>query len=127
MLKKFLIFIVVLFISLNLCGCFATMAMVAQNSKVKQNLPVSYGEALDVVKVAIKTIDIRFEEAVIKGNVACVKGKYSDEKIVQIIISKVSENESLIAVRVGTSQADRKDAEKILKVIIEYSELVIKH
>jgi len=110
--------------ALNLCGCVLVMGALADTAKAKQSLNVSYSEAVDIVKGALKTIDLRFESATIRKTIAEVRGKYTDGKTARILITKVSDNESRIAVRVGTTAAGKKDADQILQAIIKYADLV---
>ena len=79
-----------------------------------------------MVKGALKTTGIRFESAVVRSDITEVKGQYVDGRTARILISKVSDNEALIAVRVGTSVAGKKDAQQILEAIINYSVLAVK-
>ncbi len=124
MLKKLVMLILTGFMAINLCGCIAVMAGLAESAKAKQTLNVPYSEAIDIVSGALKTSGIEFEEAVIEKNIAEVKGKYTDDRTVRIFISKVSDSESRISVRVGTNEAGKKDAKEILQVIVDYADLV---
>ena len=119
-------FILGCFMVINLCGCVLIMGALAQSAKAKQSLNVPYGEALEMVKGALKTTGIRFESAVVRSDITEVKGQYVDGRTARILISKVSDNEALIAVRVGTSVAGKKDAQQILEAIINYSVLAVK-
>jgi len=123
-LKKLSIGMLAGFMVLNLCGCVLVMGALADTAKAKQTFNVSYSEAFDVVKGALKTIDMHFESATIKKTVAEIKGRYSDGRTVRILISKISDSETRIAVRVGTSTAGKKDAEKIMQAIIKYADLI---
>ncbi|MFA4889042.1 MAG: DUF3568 family protein [Candidatus Omnitrophota bacterium] len=114
------------FLSVSLCGCIAMMTLMAENAKAKQDLNVSYSQALDIVKGSLKKQGIQFQEAVIKKDIAEVRGRYTDEIGVRIFIRKASDTQCNIAVRAGTSDAGKKDAEKILQAIVSYSESVVK-
>jgi len=127
MFKKLLILFFIGFIAAGLCGCTAAvMAYMAESAKAKQTIDISYSEAIDVVRGAMKVEQIQFLEATIKGDIAEAKGRYVDGKTVRIYIHKTSDTQCDIAVRVGTSEAGRKDADKILKAIIDYHDLMSK-
>ncbi|MDD5432055.1 MAG: DUF3568 family protein [Candidatus Omnitrophica bacterium] len=123
MLKRLFRFLLVSFTAVNLCGCVVAMGVMAESAKAKQNFDIPYSQALDVVKGALKTLDIEFERADIRQDIAQVKGKYSNGRTVRILISKVSDTESEIAVRAGMTGAGKKDAEDILKAIADYYDL----
>jgi len=125
-LKKLIKSGVIIVLAVNLCGCVAVMASLAESAKAKQKLDIPYSQALDLVKEAFKTLDIKFISADIRPGIALVKGNVTDDKTARILISKISDSESLIAVRVGTSEAGKADAERILQRIIDYSNLVDK-
>jgi hypothetical protein len=124
MYKKSLILLLVGFLAMNLCGCMAAvMTFMAESAKAKQTLDITYSDAIDVVKGAMKVEGVKFKEATIKDNIAVAKGEYNDGRTVRIYIHKISDTQCDIAVRVGTSDAGRKDADKILKAILDYHEL----
>lgn len=114
------------FLIVTLCGCAAVMCMVADASKAKKTFDISYSDSIDVVKGALKTTGVKFVSARIEQEVAEVKGRYVDERDVRIYIHKESDTQTLIAVRVGTSEAGKKDAEAILQAIADYADLTLK-
>jgi len=121
MLRKLTTLVFVVFLAVTLCGCIAVMAYMADTAKAKQELDISYSQAVDIVKGAMKTQGIKFLEAEIKENIAVAKGKYTDDRTVRIYIHKLSDTRCSISVRVGVTQAGKNDAEKILQAIIDYS------
>ncbi len=124
MFKKLQILALVSFLAVGLCGCVAAMALMADSAKAKQDLDISYSQAVDAVKGAMKVENIHFQEAVIKEDIAEAKGRYADGRTVRIYIHKINDTQCSIAVRAGTSEAGKKDAEKILKSIIDYYDLM---
>lgn len=118
MFKKLASVVLAGFMLVNLCGCIAVAAGLAETQKVKQNINVSYSQALDVVKATMQAQGIHFEKAEINEHVSQVKGKLVDGDAVRIYISKVSDNESAIAVRVGTSESGMDEARGILEGIV---------
>jgi len=125
MLKKFSLMMLIGFICINLTGCFAVMAAMAESAKEKKTFNISYSDAIDVVKGSLKTMNIEFQSARIGPEVAEVRGKYNDDKIARIYLSKVSDDETLISVRVGTSEAGKADAAKIMQEISDYADLTL--
>jgi len=120
---KLVKFFFTVFIAISLSGCIAAMSIMADTAKAKQCLDIPYSQALDVVRATFKALDIRFKGADIKQDIAEVKGEYTDRRVIRIFISKDSDTRSCIAVRAGTSGAGKKEADKILKAIIDYYDL----
>ena len=121
MLKKLTTLIFTGFLAVTLCGCIAVMAYMADTAKAKQELDISYSQAVDIVKAVMKIQGIQFKEASIKENIAEAKGRYTDDRTVRIYIHKISDTRCAISVRVGVTVDGKKDAEKILQAIIDYS------
>ncbi len=121
MLKKLIKLIFSVFLTINLCGCAAVMILASENLKVKQTLNVSYSQVIDTVKGSVIEQGIKFQEALVEKDVARIKGRYDGGKSLHIYIHKISDTQCTVAVRVGTSEADKKIAEKILQGIIDYS------
>lgn len=119
-LKKMLMLALAGFMAVSLCGCIAIMLLMSESAKEKQNFNIPYSQALDVVKGALGTLDIQFESADVRKDITEVKGEYADGRTIRILISKVSDTESSIAVRAGMSDAGKEDASKILKAITDY-------
>ena len=122
MLRKLPILFLACFIIANSCGC----ASISGSSTETQKEPkliwnVSYLRGLVLVKGALKTEQVQFGNAMISKDAAKLKGSYADGRIVQIVISKISNSESSVAVTVGASQTAREDAKKILEAIVRYS------
>jgi hypothetical protein len=124
MLKKLALVFIPLIAALQLCGCAAVLMYLAESAKEKQDIDVSYGEAFDIVKAGLKPAGVKFVRARIEQNVGMVKGEYTDGRTVRILITRLGDNRSSIAVRVGTSEAGKEDAKKILKAILDYADLI---
>jgi len=119
MFKKLLVLAVVGLISINVCGCTVVSAIVSEYSKAKQDLDVSYVKALDIVKEMFSVTGMKLKKAVIESNSARVTGIYIDGRTVRINIFKVSDDKCSIEVRVGMTEAGKKDAQKIMKAITD--------
>ncbi|MCU0652453.1 MAG: DUF3568 domain-containing protein [Candidatus Omnitrophica bacterium] len=126
MLKRFIKLCLVGFVAANFSGCVAVMAGLAESAKAKQTLNVSYSRAFDIVKGSFKTLDVQFVSADVRPNITQIKAKDTEERTVRIFITKISDSETSIAVRVGTSEAGKARAEQILQAIIDYSDLTSK-
>lgn len=121
MLKKLTMLVFGVFVGLTLCGCIAAMAYMADTAKAKAEIDVSYSQAVDVVKAAMKTQDIEFVKAAIEKDILVAKGTYVDGKTVRIYVQKLSDTRCSFSVRVGMTEQGKADAEKILQAIIDYS------
>lgn len=105
------------FVAVNLCGCLFFVASLGESYKVKENLNVSYGKAIDIVQEALGELKMGFQKAIIKPDIAVVKARYTDERTAYIRIFKEGENASRIEIRVGTDETGKADARKILETI----------
>jgi hypothetical protein len=117
--------VLIIIAAVNLCGCIAAMATLAETAKAKQKMNVSYSDAFGIIKGAVKTIEgFKFESARIEKDIAEVKGVSADGKTVRIFVSRISDNECSISVRAGMTEAGHEDAKKILQAIMDYADLV---
>lgn len=122
MLDKLRVLFFACFIIANFYGCASITRSIAETQKQPKLIwNVSYLRGLVLVKEALKTEQIQFENALISKDAANLKGKYADGRTVQIIISKISNFESSVVVQVGASQTAKEDAGKILATIVQYS------
>jgi len=119
MFKRTSLFLLMGFMAVNLCGCIMVAADMAEAEKASQVLNVSYGDAIDAVKCAFKTLNVEFEKATLDPDAARAKGKYVDGRTAHVEIFKTSDSRCKIVVRVGTSEAGKKDAQAILNAIAQ--------
>lgn len=124
MFKKFFIFMFVCFTVLNLCGCIPLMAVMSETAKEKQRINLAYGDTIDAVKAVFKIQEIQFLDARIKPDIAEIVGRCADEKTVRVFVSKISDTESSVSVRVGMTEAGKEDARKIISGITDYASLL---
>ena len=117
MFKRFLVFVLAGFTIFNFCGCALMMTEVVESEEVTQDLNASSSRVLEAVKGALTSLNIKFNEPVIEGRTISVRGQYSDGRTAHITISGVSANQSRVEIRVGTSEAGKKDAQKILDAV----------
>lgn len=120
MLKRLLMLAFLGFIAVNLCGCMFFVAGLADSYKVKANLDVSYGKAVDTVHAALAELKLDFKKAIIEPDKAVLKARYTDDRNVYILIFREGENASRIEIRVGTDETGKQDARKILETIQLY-------
>jgi len=120
MFKRTLKLILISLAVINLCGCAGlVMSVLSENAKVKRTVNASYSDTLEFVKATLKTENIKFTGANIKPDIAEVTGIYADNRDIRIFVTRVSENESIVAIRAGMGSAGREAAEKILDAVVE--------
>ncbi|MCX5712235.1 MAG: DUF3568 family protein [Candidatus Omnitrophica bacterium] len=102
---------------LNICGFAFIAASVADSQKIKQTFDVSYGDGLVAVKDALKASSIRFKKADINETTTQVRARYDDGTAVRIWIYKLSDSRIRIEVRVGTSENDMPQSQKLMDAI----------
>lgn len=117
MFKKALLFLFMGFMAVNFFGCVMLAADISEAEKASQVLNVSYGDAIDAVKCAFKDLNVEFEKAVLDPDAARAKGKYTDGRTAHVEIFKAGAGQCKIDVRVGTSEAGKKDAQEIIDAI----------
>lgn len=120
MLKRPLLLVLLVFIALNLCGCMFFVAGLADSYKVKADLDVPYGKAVDTVHAAMAELKLSLRKAIIEPDRAVMKARYTDDRNVYIMVFRETENTSRIEIRVGTDEAGKEDARKILETIQLY-------
>jgi len=125
MVKKIAAFILVGFLSLNLCGCFAVVAGTAGGAgtsfwlsgKLTQEFNASYERTVSAAEKALDSLKLELAKSTKEENVTQLKSKYTDGKEIWIDIRRVTERSSKVEVRVGAIKPDREAADKILKAI----------
>lgn len=121
MFKKLSMLIISIIIAISFSGCLFFAASMRESQKVKQDFNIPYATALEIVKKALISLNLEFEEAIVNPDIAAVKGKYLDGQTMYIEIFRVNDNDSKISVRVGTSDAGKIDAQKVLETIEQYA------
>lgn len=118
MFKKLVMLVFAGFMFLNLCGFALIAAGVSEASKARETIDASYSKTIDMVKAAMISQGIELGKAVIKKDDARVKGSYPDGRSVNIFVHRVNDAKTSLEVRVGTSEAGKEDANKIIQAII---------
>lgn len=121
MIKKICTLIFTGFMVVGLCGCLAVMATLADTAKAKQTINVSYGDAMEIVKATLKSQNLKFLNADIRQDIAQVQALGDQDRTIRILVTRVSDTESMVAVRAGTTISGKEEAEKILAAIVEAS------
>ncbi|MCX5694560.1 MAG: hypothetical protein NT014_05520 [Candidatus Omnitrophica bacterium] len=106
---------------LNLSGCALTSGVTTAPVEVNQRFNVSYIQVLVMVKNALKTEQVQFEKALINKDTIRLKGNYPDGRVIQFVISKIGNSGSNITVLADTGGIGKKDAQKVLATILQYS------
>jgi HJR/Mrr/RecB family endonuclease len=123
MVKKLSVLGLVLFMVCGLYGCIAAVAIIAGTSEAKEKVNISYSQAIDAVKATFRSEDLKLRWAYIKPSIAAAKAKYMGDKTIRILVTKVSDSETEIAVRCGMTDAGKDDARKLLDQIIKAADL----
>jgi hypothetical protein len=73
-----------------------------------------------MAKIALKEQNIEFKNSTVGETEAKIVGVYPGGKTANIIIYKVSDIESRVEIRVGTSEAGMENAKQIMENIIQH-------
>jgi len=127
MAKKLVIFVFLLALVANLCGCVALVAGAAGGAgtavwlsgKLTQEVNAPLDKSVKAVKRALSSLKLKVTKETTKDDVVQFMSKYSDDKTVWIDVHKVSDSVSRIDIRVGMS-GDKVAARKILDKILRY-------
>jgi hypothetical protein len=118
LLKRPLALLVLGFIAINFYGCIFFAAGLQDSYKASQKFNASYSDAIDAVKAGLESKGIESTKSVVQPDVTALRGVYNGQGL-YIEILKVSDTETNIKVRVGTSEAGKKDAQDILDAIAQ--------
>jgi hypothetical protein len=95
---------------------------ITQAEKVQQlQWNVSYLRGLVIAREALNSQPLELENAIITKEQASFKAKFTDGRILQVVISKISTSESALTVQPGPNLVDQNDARRILLLIAQYS------
>ena len=118
MFKRALLALFIILAVFNLCGCFTIIAgELREMQKAKADLDVSYMQVFDAAKEGFKDMGLNLEKSGNDGKRAFLKGIYTGEDTISIEIFNKENNKSSIEVRVGTSEAGKIEAQKVLEAI----------
>lgn len=120
MLKRLLIITFIGCMLLNIIGCAVAMYGITKYETKSQEFDVSCDKVLEASKSALKELNLEFDEPVTKDNVTEIKGIYPEGRSFHIEIYNINTYKSRIDVRVGTSEAGKKDEEIIVETIKKY-------
>jgi hypothetical protein len=122
MVRKFSELLFIGLIIANLSGCASVPGSSGERLKEPKLIwNVSYLRGLVLTKEALKNEPIQFGNALINKDTVELKGKYTDGRTVQILISKLKTPGSSLVVRVGNSQTANEEAKKLLETIALYA------
>ncbi|MFH1503983.1 MAG: DUF3568 family protein [Candidatus Omnitrophota bacterium] len=127
MLKKLVIFVILLGFVPCICGCFVFLAGAAGgagtaawlSNKLTQEVNASFDKSVEATKSALKSLRLKIEKETKKDNVAQIMSNYTDGKTIWIDIHNLTLKTSRIEVRVGIA-GDEEAARKIMDKILKY-------
>jgi hypothetical protein len=128
MFKKTIIFITLIGLSINLCGCVLLLAGAAGGAgtaywfsgKLTQDYNVPYSRAIQATHDALNALKLPLTKETTTSEATQIISKYSDGATVWIDIKLTTQAASSIAVRVGAKgnkEAERKIMEKISRYL----------
>lgn len=127
MLKKSVVFLILLALAPCLCGCFVLLAGAAGgagtaawlSNKLTQEVNAPFDKSIEATKSALKSLKLVVEKETRKDNVAQIMSNYSDGKTIWVDIHNLTPKTSRIEVRVGVA-GDEVAARKIMDKILRY-------
>lgn len=127
MLKGLFNFLLVAVLLLNFSGCVAIVAGTAGGAgtalwlggKVSEEVKVPLKKAVAATTSALKSMRLEITKTTVKDEVAQIKSKYFDGRVIWVDIKKLTEDSSQIEIRVGM-KGDKEASTKILERIKRY-------
>jgi len=129
MLKSTVVIILLVFLSLNICGCVPLLVaggvaggagtQTWLSGKLVQDVETPFEETIQAAKSALGALSLGITSEVRKARVAQIKSNYIDGETIWIDIHKITQSITRIAVRVG-AVSDQEAAVEILSKIKEY-------
>lgn len=127
MLRKFIIFVLLLAFVPCISGCVVLLAGAAGgagtaawlSNKLTQEVNATFDKSIDAVKSGLKSLKLKVEKETKKDNVAQIMSNYSDGKTIWIDIHNLTPRTSRIEVRVGVA-GDEEAARKVMDKILRY-------
>lgn len=128
MLKRVIVFVSMVFLSVNLCGCFLLLAGAAGGAgtatwlsgKLTQEFNAPYERTISASKKALSSMKLELVKMSKEENVTQLKSNYTDGKDIWIDIRRITDSSTKVEVRVGALSPDKAAAEKILTKIQHY-------
>jgi hypothetical protein len=121
LLRKLSSLFFTLFICFDLGGCALISKSSPQPGEASQRVNASYVQALVVVKAALKAEPIEFGKTLVDKSSIKLNGTHAGGRMVQIVISKISDSKSNLVVHAGNDQTGQEYAGKILAMIMQYN------
>ena len=117
MFKKIAFNLFLLAFAFGINGCVFVAAEISKAENVSKTIDVAYNQSGEAVKCAFRYMNINFEKASASASITAVRGKYEDGRSVMVEVTSAGPGKCQVAVRVGTSEAGKKDASDILRAI----------
>lgn len=127
MFRRMINLILIVGLLLNFTGCVAVVAGVAGGAgtalwlegKIKEELNAGIAKVVKATTSALKAMKLEITKTTVKDTVAQIMAKYTDGRTVWIDIKKISDQTSVIEIRVGMT-GDKEASTKILNKIEKY-------
>lgn len=127
MCKKLFNLVFVSILLLNFSGCVALVAGTAGGAgtalwlegKISEEVNAPLNKVVKAVTAAMRDMRLEVTKTTVKEEVAQIKGKYTDGRIIWIDVKHLSDRSSQIEIRVGM-RGDKDASTKILNRIKNY-------
>jgi len=127
MLKGLFSFFLAAVLLLNFTGCVAVVAGAAGGAgtalwlegKIKEEVKTPLPQVVKATTSALKSMRLEVTKTTVKDEVAQIKSKYTDGRVIWIDIKKLTQDSSQIEIRVGM-RGDKEASVKILERIKRY-------
>jgi hypothetical protein len=127
MRKKTLNLVFVSVLLLSSSGCVALVAGTAGGAgtalwlegKIREEVNASLTKTVKAVTSAMHDMRLEVTKTTVKDDIAQIKGKYTDGRVIWIDVKRLTDTSSQIEIRVGM-KGDKEASAKILKRIKNY-------
>lgn len=128
MRRKIWAIVMLLFLAINVSGCFYLLAGAAGGAgtaawlsgKLSHKVDASFERTVEATRRAIKSFNFAIEKETLKKEVAQFITKYHDGRKTWIDVRRLSPTTSNIEVRVGALPGDKEASTKLLNRIESY-------
>lgn len=127
MIKKLIVMSCCVFLGISFCGCALLVGGAVGGAgtafwlsgKMTDEVSASYDKAIEAVRKAMDSLNIKLVKEAKSSEVAQIRGEYSDGRGVWIDIRPVGDKISKVEIRVG-AKGDKDASTKILNKIKKY-------
>ncbi len=127
MVKKLISLMFIPVLLLNFTGCVAVVAGAAGGAgtafwlegKIREEVKTPLPKVVEATTSALKSMRLEITKTTVKDEVAQIKSKYTDGRVIWIDVKKLTQDSSQIEIRVGM-KGDKEASTKILERIKRY-------